>query len=91
VRPSQAFGVVVRTFGLVGWIAAFFYVMSAIVAFLAPDYRAGVSPWWHYALSAAVLILVGWLLLKKAEWFVAFAYRTTSADASDVPQSQERP
>jgi hypothetical protein len=84
MKPSQAFGVVVRTFGLVGWIAAFFYAISAIVAFLAPDYRAGIRPWWQYVVSAVVLFLVGWVLLRRAERLVVFAYRTKNSDASDV-------
>ena len=84
MKPSQAFGVVVRVAGLFGWLAAFFYLMSALIVIVAPEYRAGVRPWWHYALSAVVLFLVGWCLLRRADWFVAFAYRTRSSDAPDA-------
>jgi hypothetical protein len=84
VTASQAFGVVVRTFGLAGWVAAFFYIMSAIIAFLAPDYRSGIRPWWQYAVSAVILFLVGWFFLRGAERLVAFAYRIKESDASDI-------
>jgi hypothetical protein len=60
MKPSQAFGLVVRVIGLFGWLAAFFYLVSAVVVLAAPDFRPGVRPWWHYLISAAVLFLVGW-------------------------------
>ena len=83
MKPSQAFGVAVRIFGLVGWVAAFFYFLSTVVVLIAPDYRAGVRPWWQYLVSAAVLFLVGWFLLRRADWIAGFAYRSSSSDAAD--------
>jgi membrane protein YdbS with pleckstrin-like domain len=83
MKPSQAFGVAVRIFGLMGWVAAFFYLLSAVVALIAPDYRAGIRPWWQYVVSAAVLVLVGWFLLRRAKWIADFAYRSSDSDASD--------
>ena len=83
MKPSQAFGVAVRVFGLAGWVAAFFYFLSTVIVFIAPDYRAGVRPWWQYLVSAVVLFLVGWFLLRRADWIAAFAYRSSSSDASD--------
>jgi len=84
MKPSQAFGVVVRVIGLLGLIAAFFYALSAIIAYVAPDYRSGMHPWWHYAVSALVCFLVGWYLLRGADRLVAFAYRTGTSDSRDA-------
>jgi hypothetical protein len=81
MQPPQAFGVAVRVVGLLGWLVAFFYVVSMLLAILAPDY--GIRPWWRHALAAAVLFVVGWVLLRGADWLVAFAYRTGNADAAD--------
>ena len=83
MKPSQAFGVAIRIFGLAGWVLAFFYLVSTVVVLIAPDYRAGLRPWWHYLLSAVVLFLVGWFLLRRADSIAAFAYRSGSSDASD--------
>ncbi len=84
MKPSQAFGVVVRVFGLLGWLSAFFYLLSAVVVLAAPNYRPGVRPWWHYLVSAAIPFLVGWFLMRRAERVVPFAYRTSSSDAPDA-------
>jgi hypothetical protein len=84
MKPSQAFGVVVRILGLLGWVAAFFYLLSAFIAWVAPDYRAGIRPWWQYAVSAAILFLVGWFLLRRADRLVVFAYPISNSDASDA-------
>ena len=84
MKPSQAFGVVVRVIGLLGWLGAFFYLLSAVVVLAVPSYRPGVRPWWHYLISAAVLFLVGWFLMRRAERLVTFAYRSSSSDAPDA-------
>jgi hypothetical protein len=84
MKPAQAFGVAVRIVGLLSWVAAFFYFLSAFIAWVAPDYRAGIRPWWQYAISAAILFLVGWFLLRRADRLVAFAYRISISDASDT-------
>ena len=52
MKPSQAFGVVVRVIGLLGWVAAFFYLVSAAAVFFAPNYRLNVYPWWQYSGSS---------------------------------------
>ena len=84
MKPSQAFGVVVRVIGLLGWVAAFFYLVSAAAVFFAPNYRPNVYLWWHYLVSGAVLFLVGWFLLRSADRLVAFAYHSGSSDAPDA-------
>ena len=84
MTPSQAFGVVVRTMGLLGWVGSFFYLLSTVVAFISPNYRAGIYPWWHYLVSAIILFFVGWVFLRQADRFVAFAYRPRGSDAPDV-------
>jgi hypothetical protein len=83
MKPSQAFGVAVRVFGLVGWIAAFFYLLSAVIVLIAPNYRADLRPWWQYLVTAAVLFVLGWFLLRRANWLAGFAYRSSDSDASD--------
>jgi hypothetical protein len=87
MKPSQAFGVVVRAIGLLGWVAAFFYLISALVVLFVPNYRPGTYPWWHYLLSSGVLFLVGWFLLRSAERLVAFAYRSGRSDTSGAPDA----
>jgi hypothetical protein len=84
MKPSQAFGIVVRALGLLGWVGSFFYLVSTVVAFVSPNYRPGIYPWWHYFVSGAVLFSVGWVLLRGADRFVAFAYPSRGSDAPDV-------
>ena len=84
MKPSQAFGVVVRVIGFLGWLGAFFYLLSAVVVLAAPSYRPGVRPWWQYLVSAAILFLLGWFLMRKADRVVAFAYRSSSSDVPDA-------
>lgn len=84
MKPSQVFGVIVRVIGLLSWLAAFFYLLSAIIAFLAPDYRSGIRPWWQYVVSAAICVLVGLCFLRGANRMVSFAYRTDNSDTPDA-------
>jgi drug/metabolite transporter (DMT)-like permease len=83
MKPSQAFGVAVRVFGLVGWIAAFFYFLSAVIVLIAPNYRPDIHPWWQYLVTAVVLFAIGWFLFRRANSIAAFAYRSSDSDASD--------
>jgi hypothetical protein len=41
-------------------------------------------PWWHYLITAVIFFPLGWVLLRQAERFVAFAYRSRGSDAADV-------
>jgi hypothetical protein len=84
MRPSQVFGVVVRSFGLLSWVGSVAYIASALTVFLTPTYRPDALHWSHYLAAAVFWFLVGWLLLRKADRFVAFAYRLGSSDATDV-------
>jgi len=84
MKPSQAFGVVVRSFGLLAWVASLAYVTSTITVLISPNYRPDAAPWLHYLASAAFWVLVGWLLIRKADRIVAFAYRISRSDVSDV-------
>jgi hypothetical protein len=84
MKPSQAFGVGVRIIGLLLWLAAFFYLLSAVVVAVAPAYSSGARPWWQYIVSSAIMFLVGWFPLRRADWIAAFAYRSTSSDAPDA-------
>jgi hypothetical protein len=84
MKPSQAFGVVVRGFGLLTWLASLAYVASALTVFVLPNYRPDAAPWPHYLVAAVFWFLVGWFLLRRADRIVAFAYRLGNSDAADV-------
>jgi hypothetical protein len=83
MTPSQAFGVVVRSFGLIGWLAAIFYGISAGLALIWPDYRAGFGPWWHYVIAGVEFFAIGTVLLLGADRIVAYAYRGHPPSSSD--------
>ena len=84
MKPSQAFGVVIRSLGIIAWIVAAFYAVSAIIALIWPTYRAGVAPWWHYLIGFAEFLVFGTVLLRKADWLVSLGYPTQRSDGSDV-------
>jgi len=84
MQPSQVFGVVVRFFGLLTWLASVAYVGSALTVILTPDYRPDARPWTHYLMAAVLWFVVGWFLLRRAERLVAFTYRAGSSNATDV-------
>ena len=84
MKPPQALGVAVRVVGLLAWLAALFYLISAAVVAVAPTYRPNISPWWHYVVSAIILFLVGWCLLRGADRIVAFAYRGDDYSRTDA-------
>jgi hypothetical protein len=84
MKPSQAFGVVVRSLGLLAWIAAIAYAVSSALAFFWPTYRSGLSPWWHYLLGVVEFGILGTVLVRKAEWLVRLAYRPSKSGAPDV-------
>ena len=84
MKPSQAFGVVVRVLGLLGWLTSFIYLYSAGLIWVFPNYRTNISPAWHYLLASALFFLVGWFLLRRAHLVVAFAYKLRGSDTSDA-------
>jgi len=84
MKPSQAFGVVVRFFGLLTWLASVAYLGSAFTVLIMPSYRPDAAAWTHYLMAAVIWFVVGWFLLRRADRIVAFAYRHGSSDATDV-------
>jgi len=84
MKPSQAFGVVVRVFGLLAWLASLAYVGSVFALLAAPSCSPSASPWSHYLIAAVLWFVVGWFLLRRAHRMVAFAYGPGSTDAPDV-------
>lgn len=84
MKPTQAFGVVVRVVGLLGWLASFFYLLSAAVVWASPHFRPDARPWWHYLISAGISFLVGWFFLRRAERVVTFAYGARSSEVADA-------
>lgn len=83
--PSQAFGVVVRVIGLLASLVSLFYAVSVLVVLVDPHYRPNLSPWWHYLIAAVIWFVVGWLLLRRADRVVGFAYRRSHSDAPASP------
>lgn len=85
MKPSQAFRVVVRVTGLLGWLVGIFYLVSASIARLAPKYRAGMRPWWQYAVAASFFFLIEWALLRRVDRVVASAGSIRSPDTAEAP------
>jgi len=84
MKPSQAFGVIVRTFGLLALVASLAYALSVITVLFSPCCTANDRPWTHYLIAGLIWFLVGWFLLRRANRIVAFAYRLSDSDATDV-------
>ena len=84
MKPSQAFGVVVRVLGLLAWLATVAYVGSLLAVLIFPCCSPSAAPWSHYLVAAVIWFLVGWFLLRRADRIVAFAYRLGGSDATDV-------
>ena len=84
MSPQQLFGVIVRALGLIGCVLSLFYGISAAVAFFSPTYRPGISPWWHYVLSAVVLLVLGLFMLRKGDHIAAFAYGKKTSVETDA-------
>ena len=80
MNPKESFGVVVRAVGLIVSCAALLYFLSALLLLVVPNYRAGVSPAWHYLLSGLVSLVPGIYLLRGAPHVVRFAYPVSAAD-----------
>jgi hypothetical protein len=90
MRPSQVFGVVVRVLGLLAFLVSLFYAVSMVVVLVDPHYRPNLSPWWHYVIAGVTWLVVAWLLLRRADRVVAFAYRRSKSDASAPPTPNNR-
>jgi hypothetical protein len=85
MKPSQPFRIAIRLIGLLGWLVGFFYLVSASIARLVPKFRAGMRPWWQYAVAALFFFLLEWLLLRRLDRVVAFADPIRSADTAEAP------
>jgi len=84
MNPAQAFGVAVRVTGLIVCAASLLYFISAVIVVLDPTYRPNLSPPWHYVLSGAVSMAVGWFLLRRADSVVALAYPARKPEGTDA-------
>ena len=74
MQPRQAFGVAIRVMGLLTSVASLLWLLSAIIVFFVPDYRANVAPAWHYLLSGVIALVLGLYCLRGARHVVSFAY-----------------
>ena len=82
MKPARAVGVLVKVMGLLGWLVGLFYLASTLIALLSPNHRAGIRPWWRYAVAAVFFFAVEWLLLRRADRVVAF---TDHRDTAETP------
>lgn len=73
MKPSAVFGVAVGIFGLMAILWAFFYLQSALILILVPD-TPRHSPVATYLIAAAVMLLAGILLLRRAPTIVRLEY-----------------
>jgi len=81
MKPTQAFGVAVRILGLLSWVAAFFYFLSAFIAWVAPDYRAGT-------VESVMSVLHNVMPVKTATSLpLASASTVTSAKPKSLPST----
>lgn len=74
MQPHQSFGVAIRVIGVLTSVASLLWLLSAIIVFFAPTYRANVTPAWHYLLAGVIALVIGLYLLRGARHVVAFAY-----------------
>lgn len=74
MQPHQAFGVAIRVIGLLTSVASLLWLLSAVIVFFIPNYRANVAPAWHYLLAGLIALALGLYLLRGARQLVTFAY-----------------
>ena len=80
MKPRQAFGVVVRSVGLVLVLAAAQHFFNGLLLLVEPTLRSNVSPVSHLFLYGVVLLVIGWYLLRGAPYIVNFAYPHVESD-----------
>jgi hypothetical protein len=80
MKPRQAFGVVVRSVGLLFVLAALFYFLSGCIVLIDPNYRPNISPAWHYFMTGVVMFVIGLYTLRGAPRIVHFAYPDEDSD-----------
>jgi hypothetical protein len=89
MKASEVFGVAVRIFALMSIPWALFDLQSALILLLVPD-TPRHSPVATYLIAAAVMLLAGILLVRRAPALVRFAYASRacggSATAAGVAQ-----
>lgn len=91
MRADQAFGVVVRTFGLylVIWglwnLASLGIEVLALIAALYTDEALDLLTKLYYLVAGSGSLLLGFLLLARADAVVRWAYRHHEAAAAPVP------
>jgi hypothetical protein len=76
MKPKQAFGVVVRTVGLILLIIGALYVVSGLIALFEPRYK----PAWPYFIIGTGGVLISLYLLRGGAHIVQFAYPETESD-----------
>ena len=96
MKPRDVFGIILRTFALYLCLFGTWYILAGIkylpATFL--DALSGGSNqhtafgWFIYGVPA---LLVGLLMLRFAEGFVSFTYRTKTPPPLPGPHSQSKP
>jgi hypothetical protein len=83
MKPKDAFGVVVRTIGLILVFTGALYLLSALVVCVAPAFRPNLSPAWHYLAHGVIGGLFGLYFLRGAPGIVRFAYPNEKSDSAN--------
>jgi hypothetical protein len=81
MKPVQAFGVSIRTVGLIACLAAVLYLISGVIASISPGCKANVSPAWQYFIVGLVVLIIGLYFLGGAPHVLRLAYRDDSPDS----------
>jgi len=84
MKPSDIFGIIVRTTGLVSafngvWYLAYGVSQGADVLTGAPSEETKA-----YFISGVLFLVGGCLLMRGADWFVRFSYPTRAATVHEV-------
>ena len=74
MKPSEIFGIIIRTMGVCLWILAFWYLLYGVVEFggWIPEDRPGDTL--AMFISGLATGFIGLVMLRGATWFVRFSY-----------------
>jgi hypothetical protein len=90
MKPSDLFGVIVRTIGLLAIIQGVWYSVYAFLQGAGVLSETEVDETKMYLASGIPLLCGGCLLLRGADWFVKFSYpETETVESIDVPTERE--
>lgn len=80
MTPSECFGVVVRTFGLITSLAGLLYLLSLVNIWATPNRVADPRA---YLVAGGVMLSLGLFLLRGANVLVRFSYPAEGTRAQE--------